>query len=82
MPARATVCQPWARRHPLKPSDRPVLITGCSSGIGLATARGLRDRGYPVFASARRPADVERTGGRLYGPFNNGACGQPGSRRR
>jgi len=39
---------------------RPVLITGCSSGIGLATARGLRDRGYAVFASARRAHDVRR----------------------
>jgi len=92
----------------LTPANRPVLITGCSSGIGLATARGLRDRGYPVFASARREADVERlraeglqavrldldddasiadalatvlarTGGRLYGLFNNGAYGQPGA---
>ena len=35
-----------------------VLITGCSSGIGLCVARGLRARGYRVFASARRAADV------------------------
>jgi NAD(P)-dependent dehydrogenase (short-subunit alcohol dehydrogenase family) len=38
--------------------DRSVLITGCSSGIGRCLADGLRDRGYRVFASARRPADV------------------------
>lgn len=41
---------------------RPVLITGCSSGIGYAAARGLRERGFRVFASARRPADVVRLG--------------------
>ncbi len=37
---------------------RSVLISGCSSGIGLATARGLRVRGWRVFATARKPADV------------------------
>jgi len=35
-----------------------ILITGCSSGIGLCLARGLRGRGYRVFATARKPADV------------------------
>ncbi len=37
-----------------------VLITGCSSGIGLAAARELRSRGHRVFATARKPADVAR----------------------
>lgn len=37
---------------------RAVLITGCSSGIGLCLAQGLRARGYRVFATARKPADV------------------------
>lgn len=44
-------------------SKRPVntiLITGCSSGIGYVTAKGLRERGYRVFASARKSEDVER----------------------
>ncbi|MEE8388758.1 MAG: SDR family oxidoreductase [Acidiferrobacterales bacterium] len=40
--------------------SRTILITGCSSGIGLCLARGLRDRGYRVFASARKPADVQQ----------------------
>lgn len=35
-----------------------ILITGCSSGIGLCLAHGLRERGYRVFATARKPADV------------------------
>jgi NAD(P)-dependent dehydrogenase (short-subunit alcohol dehydrogenase family) len=32
-----------------------VLITGCSSGIGLATARRFARAGYRVYASMRRP---------------------------
>jgi NAD(P)-dependent dehydrogenase (short-subunit alcohol dehydrogenase family) len=85
-----------------------VLITGCSSGIGLTVARGLDAKGYRVFATARAEADVERlaseglealqldledeksiesalnevlnrTGGRIYALFNNGAYGQPGA---
>ncbi|MDD5392826.1 MAG: SDR family oxidoreductase [Thiothrix sp.] len=39
---------------------RNVLITGCSSGIGYCVAKGLRARGYQVFASARKQEDVER----------------------
>jgi NADP-dependent 3-hydroxy acid dehydrogenase YdfG len=36
-----------------------VLITGCSSGIGHATAEHLAGKGYTVFASARRPESIE-----------------------
>jgi len=88
--------------------SRAVLITGCSTGIGHACAKGLVNRGYRVFASVRSEADVdrlngdglealrldlddsgsiaqavdevlERTHGRLYALFNNGAYGQPGA---
>lgn len=39
---------------------RTILITGCSSGIGLCTAQRLKQDGYRVFATARKNADVER----------------------
>ncbi len=39
---------------------RSVLITGCSTGIGATVARGLTERGWRVFATARKPEDVER----------------------
>ncbi|MGD2118927.1 MAG: SDR family oxidoreductase [Chromatiales bacterium] len=37
-----------------------ILITGCSSGIGRHAAAGLAQRGYRVFASARKVEDVEK----------------------
>lgn len=40
--------------------QRSVLITGCSSGIGLAAAQTMRDRGWRVFATARAPEDLAR----------------------
>jgi NAD(P)-dependent dehydrogenase (short-subunit alcohol dehydrogenase family) len=43
-------------------TQRTVLITGCSSGIGLASARMLKSRGWRVFATARAAADLERLG--------------------
>ncbi len=38
-------------------SARSILITGCSSGIGLDAARALRARGWRVFAACRREED-------------------------
>lgn len=39
---------------------RSILITGCSSGIGLAAARTMKSRGWRVLATARKPTDLER----------------------
>jgi NAD(P)-dependent dehydrogenase (short-subunit alcohol dehydrogenase family) len=45
--------------------SKAVLITGCSTGIGRATAERLGRSGWTVYASARRPetlADLARSG--------------------
>jgi NAD(P)-dependent dehydrogenase (short-subunit alcohol dehydrogenase family) len=39
---------------------RTILITGCSSGIGLDAARGMKARGWRVFATCRAQADCDR----------------------
>ncbi len=41
-------------------NQRVILITGCSSGIGLAAARGLNERGWKVFATCRKQEDCDR----------------------
>lgn len=42
----------------MAPPPRTVLITGCSSGIGHAAAHGLKKRGWRVFASVAKEADI------------------------
>lgn len=45
-------------------TSRPtLLITGCSSGIGLDAARTMQDRGWRVFATCRKPEDCTRLTG-------------------
>ncbi|MGL4751180.1 MAG: SDR family oxidoreductase [Aeromonadaceae bacterium] len=41
-------------------SRKAVLITGCSSGIGLHAAMRLQQAGFLVIATARQPADIAR----------------------
>ena len=43
--------------------DKSILITGCSTGIGYASAHYLRDRGWRVFASCRKAEDGARLQG-------------------
>jgi NAD(P)-dependent dehydrogenase (short-subunit alcohol dehydrogenase family) len=42
--------------------SKAVLVTGCSSGIGMATAARLAAAGYPVYATARRPERLVELG--------------------
>jgi short-subunit dehydrogenase len=39
---------------------KSILITGCSSGIGLCAAETLHKKGYRVFATARKEQDVAK----------------------
>ena len=39
---------------------KTILITGCSTGIGWHCALGMKARGWRVFATARKPEDLER----------------------
>ena len=41
-------------------TQKSILITGCSSGIGYDAAHGLREAGWHVFASCRKADDCDR----------------------
>jgi NAD(P)-dependent dehydrogenase (short-subunit alcohol dehydrogenase family) len=43
--------------------QKSILITGCSTGIGYVCAKGLKERGYRVFATARKEQDLQRLAG-------------------
>jgi NAD(P)-dependent dehydrogenase (short-subunit alcohol dehydrogenase family) len=49
-----------AMMHAMSPVDKWVLITGASSGIGLACADDLVKRGWQVVAGVRKDADRDR----------------------
>src|SRR4051794_9569779 len=46
--------------------ERAALVTGGSSGIGLAIARMLRDEGFDLTLVSRRPAKVEAAAAELH----------------
>jgi NAD(P)-dependent dehydrogenase (short-subunit alcohol dehydrogenase family) len=48
-------------------ADRAALVTGASSGIGLAIARALGEDGYALTVSARRPEKLEAAADGLRG---------------
>ena len=54
---------PLVTRQVTNAATRSVLITGCSSGIGLACATVLKQRGWRVLATARKAADLDRLRG-------------------
>ncbi|MEM6464105.1 MAG: SDR family oxidoreductase [Pseudomonadota bacterium] len=39
--------------------QKTILVTGCSSGIGAHCARALKTDGWQVFATARKPQDID-----------------------
>jgi len=39
--------------------SRPILVTGASSGIGNHLTHYLAERGHPVYATARKPEDLQ-----------------------
>ena len=49
--------------------SRTVLVTGCSSGIGAATALFLREAGWRVHPTARKPDDLEALRGAGFSPI-------------
>ncbi|MDD2239178.1 MAG: SDR family NAD(P)-dependent oxidoreductase [Kiritimatiellae bacterium] len=49
-------------------SDKVVVVTGASTGIGRATARMLKSRGWRVFPTARQRADLDLLRGEGFQP--------------
>lgn len=39
--------------------NKTILVTGCSTGIGKTVAYGLREKGYTVYPTVRKPEDLQ-----------------------
>ena len=48
---------------------KTVLVTGCSTGIGFATARVLREHGWTVVPTARKSEDLDKLRAAGFGPI-------------
>src|SRR3990172_3235764 len=62
-------------------TTKAILITGCSSGIGRCVAEGLQQKGYQVFATARKAGDVDKLRRQGFSSLQLDLC-DPGSIRQ
>ncbi|GHB27539.1 short-chain dehydrogenase/reductase [Pseudovibrio japonicus] len=53
---------------------RSILITGCSTGIGYSAAYILRERGWQVFPTCRKPEDAEHLRSEGFDAFHLDYC--------
>lgn len=71
---------PYAASMP-QPGSKAVLITGCSSGIGEASAKRLAGHGWNIYASARRLESIEHLTDAGCKLLQLDVCDEPSMRR-
>src|ERR1700683_5340542 len=60
--------------------SKAVLITGCSTGIGRATAEWLVNRGWNVYRAARKPESIAELKARGYKTLALDVCDEASMR--
>src|SRR6476619_3273562 len=55
----AAVAKQWSEGEGEQMAERAAIVTGASSGIGLAIARVLGEEGFGITMAARRPEKLE-----------------------